>query len=67
MRMPGIYFIKESFLMAPVFSFLNEIRSIRWIYSFGGDTCFLLLSLNTSAVDFRAWNGGVILSVEFQL
>lgn len=55
--------------MAPVFvfSFLNAIRSIRWIYSFGGDTCFLLLSLNTSAVDFRSWNGGVILSVEFQL
>lgn len=47
--------------------FFYAIRSIRESYFFGGDMCFPLLSLNTSAVDFRSWNGDVILSVEFQL
>lgn len=47
--------------------FFNAIRSIRESYFFGGDMCFPLLSLNTSAVDFRSWSGDVILSVEFQL
>lgn len=60
-------FYKRIILNGSSFSFLNAIGSVRWIYSFGGDTCFPLLSLNTSAVDFRSWNGDVILSVEFQL